>query len=1461
MIVLWGLDNNKIKLILVGLITCFLLIGIIVSTAYWGYISSSSKAKPENMQLNVIPEPDTSIDEPSSTPENTRGKDGGELKWSLKLSTFDDSMLSTPTICDLNPPAGGQSRKYLETVVACTDDHVYAVDHKGTPKWTYSDCVIDDAITATSHIFLDFSPPPLFSSVVAVDIAGGKAPELLVGEQDGILCIAADGTTHWQDKGSTDGYYFSSIVVCDIEGDYSGIDYEGNFIGYRDDLEIVLGSDNNDNADAFLECWQANGKGVFRYGLLSGEHAFMTCSIVSAELDGWLVRDGGPPDWIKDQNPDTLYADFMTATHDCSGRIWKHEKGQPWDQYYEAAKVWGHETYSTATVTNFTGGQELECIEGYGSGASSWESSVGAVVMYRQDGSEVGNRFSTGSAPSSVFSSPASCDAQNLDPDELDEGEVIDYEVFFGCDNGKVYCLSAKDLSPLWEYQTGDRILSSPAICNIDSDDSLEVVIGSNDGKVYCFEADPREIDCEGKANPKDDGMIDAGGDSGTYDVLWIFDTSTVKGSSGEIGISSPVVGDIDYDGQLEVLIGDNGGTLYCISAGGKCIPGQVDWPKFHNDLNNTGFYDPAATYGVDIKPRVFVDPETNEPHYEILKKSVRPGESVTYNLTVTNIGKSKTFDKADTFWLQKTSLVYIGGILKVNDEWPEPILTGDDLKWSGGSAGVGKPYVVLKSFESANVTLEITAPWTGDLGEVIKVQVETNSSTDIWSRDSIGTTTSLEIFVDFDLAIKKESVLDTESELYGQKVIKINPGDRANVVVGIMNKGNLNDSYDLEVRGVLWGWKAYFESTDSPLYQNALKLDAPIMEEQFPKKFIGSEGEVNFTIEAPPDAQENDILNLKVIASSTYSQHSDLLDNITRYDYLIVITNPIPDLELKCKEPRQYVVAGENTTFDVEVINRGNSEISVKLEHSQLEPGWSISFRSSLNEPILGTDAFVDVMKNGVTSIKVEVHAPCSAAAGSRQNIILRGTSVLSGDVTLQSTDTVALTAIVSQFYDINVTVDPQSISTDPGRTIVYNITVINEGNGDDFVIITPTILEINWDTTFYLNHEEHVTSELVYNESVTFQMEIKIPKDQIWGSYATEINISGMGDRELVKFYTKINKIYNLSIYGVVHSEETSDKKLVSTIQPEPGVAPGSILYYVFEIRNSGNAPDEITLKLESIGELWESWEGILLGITNTEAYITETEPWDFSKSLDISKVTSPTAYLNSNSNPELHVMSLQLRMDQTVWLKVQITVPTDIDTKDAGSYRKFNLHTESTVPDGVLKDKNLNDNDVLIDLKILFPDLAIVSNIRHPSSMVDGEIVTISAEIKNAGEIEAREVLVTFYMDEKEVKTQMINLLPKGNIRLIPFTWQALEGEHKLTIKVDPEDAIVEKYENNNEKTEKVEVKTDVIGKLLDNRAVCSIIPVIIAIVILLVIMNLKKRGKIFGSKPKKVEGEKT
>ncbi len=1393
----------------------------------------------------------------------TRKVTGGVLEWSMPISTEE---LSSPAICDLDPPIGG-GEVFWEVVVGSAGDKVCAVDHKGKLKWTFDDCVIDNA-----HILaqgLDFDPAPFFSSITPVDLAGGKGAELLIGEQDGVLCLTPEGTLLWSDKGATDGYYFSSIAVCDLEGDYMGIDADGNDVGYRDDMEIILGSDNQQNADAFVECWKANGDDVFRYEMVAGEHAFMTCSIVTAELDGHFFMGQDHLDWVRENDPETLFADFLCSTHDCCGRIWKHVNGNTWDQYTEVGRVRGHETYSTPAVGNFTGGPELECIVGSGSGAGSWTTSYGVINMYNQAGGDPLHVFATGSGPSSVFSSPAVCDAQNLDPEDLDDDEIIEYEVYVGCDNGMFYCLSATDMEELWSYKTGGRILSSPAVCNIDSDDRLEVVIGSNDGIVYCFEADPMEFDRDGDSHPKDDGIPDSGGDSGTYDILWMYDTKEVDGATGEIGISSPVIGDIDRDGVLEVLIGDNGGILYCINAGGKCVPGQVDWPMFHADLNKTGFYRPGTSFGVKVSRGLMMFDGQLVP--EDLSKSVRPGQTVSYNLTVQNIGASKTYTDVDTFWLSCNQLVYKFTDPMALHEWSEPVLIGEDLKW-GYRSGSNKlePYLILQSMQKVNITLNLTAPWSGDLSELCQVEVMAQSENDTYARDSVITKTSLEITLDFNIEILKETIKDPEDEFFGQKVIKVNPSDKATVEVKVENIGNLNDTYQLQLTGyqIFPEWDAYFNDVKSDIYDNAFKLDSKIMEKQFPGVYHGSEGITSFTITAPADAQEEERIILKVLATSGYSTKTNFTREISKFDYIIVLVNPIPELELKCRYPRNYVDAGGNVTFKVEVVNRGNTKITVKLEHSQLEEGWSILFLDDRNSSIMDKETVVDVIKDGVTNVYVQIGAPVTAEAGDRQDLIIRGTTI--SQPTIVSTDSVALTAIVKQFFKINTSFSPKNIFVDPGTMIICNITINNEGNGRDFVIVTPTMLEVNWDSTFYLGKEERVTSQLEWNSTIEFNMHIKIPEEQLAGIYPVRVNISSIGDYIIETCYVTVNQVFDLSIFGVEYSEITGDKLLNSTIQPSPGVAPGATLNFVVEITNHGNDADWVKIMLYPLkltgtrqdvytAVAWSEfdalgWKAYFTGITNSEVYLTDLEMKDFNEDIDLSHLKRQVAYLNEEDE-NIRNLNLKLGVGQSAWLRVQMFVPREVRPKPDEIW-KFGIECESIDPLGMANEANLEDNQAFINLKILLPDLEVVSKIFHPSTITNGEIITVSAEIRNIGDISARDLIITFYVDGKEVKSKTISKLEISRLRLITFTWQAVAGDHELKISVDPEDDIVEIREDNNAKTSNVNVQeADIFGVLL-NREICSVIAVIFAIIIFsTIILIIRKKGNIFGLKPRK------
>jgi subtilase family serine protease len=182
-------------------------------------------------------------------------------------------------------------------------------------------------------------------------------------------------------------------------------------------------------------------------------------------------------------------------------------------------------------------------------------------------------------------------------------------------------------------------------------------------------------------------------------------------------------------------------------------------------------------------------------------------------------------------------------------------------------------------------------------------------------------------------------------------------------------------------------------------------------------------------------------------------------------------------------------------------------------------------------------------------------------------------------------------------------------------------------------------------------------------------------------------------------------------------------------------------------------------------------------------------------------------------------------------------------------------FRLDCNSADPEGKNKDVDLTNNMVQVDLQILKPDLMVGPKIHHPKNIGNGDIVTISGEISNIGAIEAKEVIVTFYVDGKEIRSQTINVLEMGSTRLVPFTWQGASGEHKLTIRVDPEDAIVEKNENNNENSTKVNSQdSGGFAEIFSNREFCSVLPIIIVVVILaIIIIIIKKRGSFLGLKP--------
>ncbi len=181
-----------------------------------------------------------------------------------------------------------------------------------------------------------------------------------------------------------------------------------------------------------------------------------------------------------------------------------------------------------------------------------------------------------------VLSSPALGDVDN-------DGKL---EVVIGANTNYVYAFNGEDGTQLWAYNTGNTVVSSPAIGDIDSDGILEVVVGSTSGNVYALNGENGTVlwtysttgavySSPAIGDIDNDGKPEVVVGSGDYNVY------ALNGEDGSllwlyttgnrIGYSSPALGDICGNGRLEVVIGSSDGYVYALSGGTGALLWQYD--------------------------------------------------------------------------------------------------------------------------------------------------------------------------------------------------------------------------------------------------------------------------------------------------------------------------------------------------------------------------------------------------------------------------------------------------------------------------------------------------------------------------------------------------------------------------------------------------------------------------------------------------------------------------------------------------------------------------------------------------------------------------------------------------------------------------------------------------------------------------------------------------------------------
>jgi len=743
-------------------------------------------------------------------------------------------------------------------------------------------------------------------------------------------------------------------------------------------------------------------------------------------------------------------------------------------------------------------------------------------------------------------------------------------------------------------------------------------------------------------------------------------------------------------------------------------------------------------------------------------QRTIQPGYAAAINLTLNSYD---TGSHGEQVYNISTSINTTGWTL-ILDTPPD---MGDE----------NPEYIRTESNSSRSFKVIVYAPMSGPYWETANITIFAQNFDNNSIKDSISVIFTVDHILDFQLQYMKQASTDPLDPHVGKKWDGIDPGAQEMYTISILNKGNVNDSYELTLdeppAGTVWDW--YFFETGS-LTANVNLSSSNMIEE-----YGGTSGaSFSIVVRCPVNATARSEIPV-ILNGESLKSKSPYIENITKTDTLILIVGKVNSLILTFDDPPKYIVPNGTVEIMLSIIHLGNQAvINVILSIEGKTPGWRITYPE---DPI-------SIYQHQTKQVPIRISAPGYATMYKEFEMTI--IAINQGLPDNRGAAKVNVYLLAPTFYELGSQFHPLgSIIIGPGENASVNLKVINRGNVNETVNVTiedrdQLPLSVTMDP--FDGFIEYLPG---WYNSILCNISIKTFMTTPPGDY----NVTFIMRSENCN-HTAVFKVHVLEVKGVRIGSRYSGEGAEEIV-----IGPGMGYQKEFYIENTGNGILHVNPAI-GIHKVLGSIEGTItpmdwisnvISYSKNEQRLSNSTMMITSSNIKVSDLVDNTRYWYQG-RPGLDELKIILYGQEIIWITLMIVVP-DNDGLEPVENRNISI--------GVLNETGVLEDMFHLQFNIQYPDVEFRIFFIYPEEadddleFVEDDHFILSVSIENIGSFHSSMTSFTIWIDGITVAVIGVDPLDPSEVYHFPYNFSLSAGDHNITMELDPSNSI---YESNDQ-----------------------------------------------------------